>query len=112
MQFKSIEFIKELALDLSMEFGVNLTNSKLVIKTSIQNGFIINQGKLVVNDQLLESSVMLDVNTRAVSHVDTIQCQLHLDSETESPEKTKQAKLLIAILCKMYCLPYDYTIKF
>ena len=112
MQFKSIEFIKELALDLSMEFGVNLTNSKLVIKTSIQNGLIINQGKLVVNNQLLESSVMLDVNTRAVSHVDTTQCQLHLDSEAEDPEKTKQAKLLIAILCKMYCLPYDYTIKF
>ena len=112
MQFKSIEFIKELALDLSMEYGVNLTNSNLVIKTSIQNGLIINQGKLVVNNQLLESSVMLDVNTRAVSHVDTIQCQLYLDSETESPEKTKQAKLLIAILCKMYCLPYDYTIKF
>jgi hypothetical protein len=55
---------------------------------------------------------MLDINTRAVSHVDTIQCQLHLDSESEEPEKTKQAKLLIAMLCNMYCLPYDYTIKF
>ena len=112
MQFKSIEYVKELALDLSMEFGVNLTNSKLVIKTSIQNGLVINQGKLVINNQVLESSVMLDVNTRTVSHVDTIQCQLHLDSEAEDPEKTKQAKLLIAMLCNMYCLPYDYTIKF
>ena len=112
MQFKSIEFIKELASDLSMEYGVNLTGSKLIIKTSIRNGLVTNQGKLVINNQVLEASVMLDVNTRAVSHVDTIQCQLHLDSEAENPEKTKQAKLLIAILCKMYCLPYDYTIKF
>ena len=112
MQFKSIEFIKELALDLSIESGVDLTNAKLVIKTSIRNGLVTNQGKLVINNQVLEASVMLDVNTRAVSHVDTIQCQLHLDSEAEDPEKTKQSKLLIAILCKMYCLPYDYTIKF
>ena len=112
MQFKSIEFIKELALDLSMEFGVNLTNSKLVIKTSIKNGFIINEGKLVANNEMLESSVRIDVNTRGFHHIDTIQCQLYLDSESESPEKTKQAKLLIAILCKMYCLPYYYTIKF
>ena len=50
---------------------------------------------------MLEASVMLDVNTRTVSHVETIQCQLHLDSESEEAEKTKQAKLLIAILCKM-----------
>ena len=112
MQFKSIEYVKELALDLSMEFDVNLTNAKLGIKTSIRNGLVTNQGKLVINNQVLEASVMLDVNTRAVSHVDTIQCQLHLDSEAEDPEKTKQSKLLIAILCKMYCLPYDYTIKF
>ena len=112
MQFKSIEFIKELALDLSMEFGVNLTGSKLTIKTSIRNGFIINEGKLVANNEMLESSVRIDTNTKAISHIDTIQCQLHLDSEAENPEKTKQAKLLIAILCKMYCLPYDYTIKF
>ena len=112
MQFKSIEYVKELALDLSIESGVDLTNAKLVIKTSIRNGLVVNQGKLVINNQVLEASVMLDVNTRAVSHVDTIQCQLHLDSESEEPEKTKQAKLLIAILCKMYCLPYDYTIKF
>ena len=112
MQFKSIELIKELALDLSMEFGVNLTNSKLVIKTSIKNGFIINEGKLVANNEMLESSVRIDTNTKAISHIDTIQSQLHLDSEAENPEKTKQAKLLIAILCKMYCLPYDYTIKF
>ena len=112
MQFKSIEFIKELALDLSIEFGVNLTGSKLTIKTSIRNGFIINEGKLVANNEMLESSVRIDTNTRAVSHVDTIQCQLHLDSEAENPQKTKQAKLLIAILCKMYCLPYEYTIKF
>ena len=112
MQFKSTEFIKELALDLSIEFGVNLTGSKLTIKTSIRNGLVINQGKLVINNQVLEASDMLDVNTRAVSHVDTIQCQLHLDSEAEEPEKTKQAKLLIAMLCKMYCLPYEYTIKF
>ena len=55
---------------------------------------------------------MVDVNTGAFHHIDTIQCQLHLDSEAENPEKTKQAKLLIAILCKLYCLPYDYTIKF
>ena len=112
MQFKSIEFIKELALDLSMEFGVNLTGSKLTIKTSIRNGFVINEGKLVANKEMLEASVMVDTNTKAISHIDTIQCQLHLDSEAENPEKTKQAKLLIAILCKMYCLPYEYTIKF
>ena len=112
MQFKSIEFIKELVLDLSMEFDVNLTNAKLVIKTSIRNGFVINQGKLVINKEILEASVMVDVNTGAFHHIDTIQCQLYLDSESESPEKTKQAKLLIAILCKMYCLPYAYTIKF
>ena len=112
MQFKSIEFIKELALDLSMEFGVNLTGSKLTIKTSIRNGFIINEGKLVVNSEMLESSVRIDTNTKAISHIDTIQSQLHLDNEAENPEKTKQAKLLIAILCKMYCLPYEYTIKF
>ena len=87
MQFKSIEFIKELASDLSMECGVNLTGSKLVIKTSIRNGLVVNQGKLVINNQVLEASVMLDVNTRAVSHVETIQCQLHLDSEAENPEK-------------------------
>ena len=112
MQFKSIEFIKELALDLSMEFGVNLTGSKLTIKTSIRNGFIINEGKLVANNEMLESSVRIDTNTKAISHINTIQCQLHLDSEAENPEKTKQAKLLIAILCKMYCLPFEYTIKF
>ena len=112
MQFKSIEFIQELASDLSMEYGVNLTGSKLVIKTSIRNGLVVNQGKLVINNQVLEASVMLDVNTRAVSHVDTIQCQLHLDSESEEAEKTKQAKLLITMLCKMYCLPYEYIIKF
>ena len=112
MQFKSIEFIKELASDLSMEYGVNLTGSKLVIKTSIKDGFVINEGKLVVNSEMLESSVMIDTSTGAICHIDTIQCQLHLDSEAENPEKTKQAKLLIAILCKMYCLPYDYTIKF
>ena len=63
MQFKSIEFIKELALDLSMEFDVNLTNAKLIIKTSIRNGFVINQGKLVINKEVLEASVMVDVNT-------------------------------------------------
>ena len=74
--------------------------------------FVINQGKLVINNQVLEASVMVDVNTGAFHHIDTIQCQLHLDSEAEDPEKTKQAKLLIAILCKMYCLPYYYTIKF
>ncbi len=112
MQFKSIEFIKELALDLSMEFDVNLTNAKLIIKTSIRNGLVINQGKLVINKEVLEASVMVDVNTGAFHHIDTIQCQLHLDSEAENPEKTKQSKLLIAMLCKMYCLPYDYTIKF
>ena len=112
MQFKSIEYVKELALDLSIESGVDLTNAKLVIKTSIRNGLVTNQGKLVINNQVLEASVMLDVNTRAVSHVDTIQCQLYLDSESEEAEKTKQAKLLIAMLCKMYCLPYEYTIKF
>ena len=112
MQFKSIEFIKELALDLSIESGVDLTNAKLTIKTSIRNGFVTNQGKLVINNQVLEASVMLDVNTSAVSHVETIQCQLHLDSESEEAEKTKQAKLLITMLCKMYCLPYEYTIKF
>ena len=112
MQFKSIEFIKELALDLSMEFGVNLTGSKLTIKTSIRNGFIINEGKLVANNEMLESSVRIDTNTKAISHIDTIQSQLHLDSEAENPEKTKQAKLLITMLCKMYCLPYEYIIKF
>ena len=112
MQFKSIEYVKELALDLSIESGVDLTNAKLVIKTSIRNGLVTNQGKLVINNQVLEASVMLDVNTRAVSHVETIQCQLYLDSESEEAEKTKQAKLLIAMLCKMYCLPYEYTIKF
>ena len=112
MQFKSIEFIKELALDLSMEFGVNLTGSKLTIKTSVRDGFVINEGKLVANKEMLESSVRLDTNTKAISHIDTIQCQLHLDNEAENPEKTKQAKLLIAILCKMYCLPFEYTIKF
>ena len=112
MQFKSIEYVKELALDLSIESGVDLTNAKLVIKTSIKDGFVINYGKLVANNQVLEASVMVNVNARVVSHVDTIQCQLHLDSEAEEPEKTKQAKLLIAILCKMYCLPFEYTIKF
>ena len=112
MQFKSIEYVKELALDLSMEFGVNLTGSKLTIKTSIRNGLVINQGKLVINNQVLESSVMLDVNTRTVSHVDTIQCQLHLDTELENTEKAKKAKLLIAILCQLCYLPFEYTIKF
>ena len=112
MQFKSIEFIKELASDLSMEYGVNLTGSNLVIKTSIKDGFVINYGKLVANNQVLEASVMVNANTGGFHHIDTIQCQLHLDSEAENPEKTKQAKLLIAILCKMYCLPYEYTIKF
>lgn len=112
MQFKSIEYVKELALDLSIESGVDLTDAKLIIKTSIRNGFVINEGKLVINKEVLEASVMVDVNTGAFHHIDTIQCQLYLDSESESPEKTKQAKLLIAILCKMYCLPYDYTIKF
>ena len=112
MEFKSTEFIKELASDLSMEFGVNLTGSKLTIKTSIRNGFVINEGKLVVNSEMLEASVMIDVNTKTISHIDTIQSQLHLDSESENPEKTKQAKLLIVLLCKLYCLPYDYTIKF
>ena len=112
MQFKSIEFIKELASDLSMEYGVNLTGSKLIIKTSIRNGFVINEGKLVINKEVLEASVMVDVNTGAFHHIDTIQCQLHLDSEAEEPEKTKQAKLLITMLCKMYCLPYEYIIKF
>ena len=112
MQFKSIEYVKELALDLSMEFGVNLTGSKLTIKTSIRNGFIINEGKLVANNEMLESSVRIDTNTKSISHIDTIQSQLHLDNEAENPGKTKQAKLLIAILCKMYCLPYYYTIKF
>ena len=112
MQFKSIEFIKELALDVSIESGVDLTNAKLVIKTSIRNGFVINEGELVINNQVLEASVMLDVNTRAVSHVETIQCQLHLDSESEEAEKTKQAKLLITMLCKLYCLPYEYAVKF
>ena len=52
MQFKSIEYVKELASDLSMEFGVNLTNAKLIIKTSVRNGFIINQGKLVINKEV------------------------------------------------------------
>ena len=112
MQFKSIEFIKELALDLSMEFGVNLTGSKLTIKTSIRNGFIINEGKLVANKEMLEASVKLDVNTRTVFHVDTIQCQLHLDTELENTEKAKKAKLLIAILCQLCYLPFEYTIKF
>ena len=112
MQFKSIEYVKELALDVSIESGVDLTNAKLVIKTSIRNGFVINQGKLVINKEVLEASVMINVDTRAISHIDTIQCQLHLDSEAENPEKTKQSKLLIAMLCKMYCLPYEYTIKF
>ena len=112
MQFKSTEYVKELASDLSMEYGVNLTGSKLSVKTSIRNGFVINQGKLVINKEVLEASVMVDVNTGAFHHIDTTQCQLHLDSEAENPEKTKQSKLLIAILCKMYCLPYEYTIKF
>ena len=31
MQFKSIEYVKELALDISIESGVDLTNAKLVI---------------------------------------------------------------------------------
>lgn len=112
MQFKSIEFIKELASDLSMEFDVNLTNAKLIIKTSIRNGLVINEGELVINKEILEASVMVNASTRVVSHVETIQCQLHLDSEAENPEKTKQAKLLIAILCKLYCLPYEYAVKF
>lgn len=112
MEFKSIEYVKELALDLSTESGVDLTNAKLVIKTSIRNGLVVNQGKLVINNQVLEASVMLDVNTRAISHVETIQCQLHLDSESEEAEKTKQAKLLITMLCKLYCLPYEYAVKF
>lgn len=112
MQFKSIEYVKELALDLSIESGVDLTDSELTIKTSIKDGLIINQGRLISNNEMLEASVKLDVSTRAVFHVDTIQCQLHLDSEAENPEKTKQSKLLIAMLCKMYCLPYEYTIKF
>ena len=112
MQFKSTEFIKELASDLSMEYGVNLTGSKLVIKTSIRNGFVINEGKLVINKKVLEASVMVDVNTGALHHIDTIQCQLHLDTELENTEKAKKAKLLIAILCQLYYLPFEYTIKF
>ena len=112
MEFKSTEFIKELASDLSMEFGVNLTGSKLTIKTSIRNGFVINEGKLVSNDGTLQASVMINVNTRNIHHIDTIQCQLNLDSDCENTEKAKKSKLLIVLLCKLYCLPYEYAVKF
>ena len=112
MRFKSTEFLKELVVDLAVEVGVDLTDSELTIKTSVKDGLIINEGKLVANSEMLEASVKLDVNTRTVFHVDTIQCQLHLDSELENTEKTKQAKLLIAILCQLYYLPFEYTIKF
>ena len=112
MQFKSTEFLKELVVDLAVESGVNLTGSELTIKTSVKDGLIINEGKLVANSEMLEASVKLDVNTRAVFHVDTIQCQLHLDTELENTEKAKKAKLLIAILCQLYYLPFEYTIKF
>ena len=112
MRFKSTEFLKELVVDLAVEDGVDLTGSELTIKTSVKDGLIINEGKLVANSEMLEASVKLDVNTRTVFHVDTIQCQLHLGSELENTEKTKQAKLLIAILCQLYYLPFEYTIKF
>ena len=112
MQFKSTEFLKELVVDLAVESGVDLTDSKLTIKTSVKDGLIINQGKFISNNEMLEASVRIDTNTKSISHVDTIQCQLHLDSELENTEKTKQAKLLIAILCQLYYLPFEYTIKF
>ena len=112
MRFKSTEFLKELVVDLAVESGVDLTDSKLTIKTSVKDGLIINEGKFISNNEMLEASVMINANTGGFHHIDTIQCQLYLDSESESPEKTKQAKLLIAILCKMYYLPFEYTIKF
>ena len=112
MQFKSTEFIKELASDLSMEFGVNLTGSKLTIKTSVKDGLIINEGKFISNNEMLEASVKLDVNTRNIHHIDTIQCQLNLDTDCENTEKAKKSKLLIVLLCKLYCLPYEYAVKF
>ena len=112
MEFKSTQFFKELVVDLALESGIDLTDSELTVRTSVKNGFVFNEGKLVSNDGTLQASVMINVNTRNIHHIDTIQCQLYLDSEAENPEKTKQSKLLIAMLCKMYCLPYDYTIKF
>ena len=112
MQFNSTEFLKELVVDLAVESGVDLTDSKLTIKTSVKDGLIINEGKFISNNEMLEASVKLDVNTRTVFHVDTIQCQLHLNTELENTEKAKKAKLLIAILCQLCYLPFEYTIKF
>ena len=112
MQFKSTEFLKELVVDLAVESGVDLTDSKLTIKTSVKDGLIINEGKFISNNEMLEASVKLDVNTRAIHHVDTIQCQLNLDTDYENTEKAKKSKLLIDILCKLYCLPYEYAVKF
>ena len=112
MEFKSTGFLKELATDLAVESGVDLTDSELTIKTSIKDGLIINQGRLISNNEMLEASVKLDVNTRAVFHVDTIQCQLNLDTDCKNTEKAKKSKLLIVLLCKLYCLPYEYTVKF
>ena len=112
MQFKSTQFFRELAVDLALESGVDLTDSELTVKTSVKNGFVFNQGKLVSNDGTLEASVTIDANTRAIHHIATIQCQLNLDTDFENTEKAKKSKLLIVILCKLYCLPYEYAVKF
>lgn len=112
MQFKSTQFFKELVVDVALESNVDLTDSEFTVKTSVKNGFIINEGKLVSNDGTLQASVMVNVNTRAIHHVDTIQCQLNLDTDCENTEKAKKSKLLIDILCKLYCLPYEYAVKF
>ena len=112
MEFKSTEFLKELATDLAVESGIDLTDSELTVRTSVKNGFVFNEGKLVSNDGTLQASVMINVNTRNIHHIDTIQCQLNLDTDCENTEKAKKSKLLIVLLCKLYCLPYEYTIKF
>ena len=112
MQFKSTQFFKELVVDLALESNIDLTDCYFIVTTSVKNGFVINEGKLVSNDETLQASVMINVNTKAIHHVDTIQCQLNLDTAYENTEKAKKSKLLIDILCKMYCLPYEYSVKF
>ena len=82
----------------------------------------IKSGKEWITTPMI-SEISIERSIKNLADFATITCPIfHLNKlilfkesykdEAENPEKTKQSKLLIAILCKMYCLPYDYTIKF